>query len=114
MAHRVSLKMRERLMVVLTLMLAAVLVAGLFPLPAWGQATAAVNGTVRDSAGAVVANNPDRLGKALSAENGGGANLKYFEGRVPRTEYRLTPAGRRALAHYLNQMEEWIRLTRDR
>ena len=54
MAHQVSLKMRERLMVVLTLMLAAVLVAGLFPLPAWGQATAAVNGTVRDSAGAVV------------------------------------------------------------
>ena len=39
--------------------------------------------------------------------------LKYFEGRVPRTEYRLTPTGRRALAHYLNQMEEWIRLTRD-
>ena len=39
--------------------------------------------------------------------------LKYFEGRVPRTEYRLTPTGRRALTHYLNQMEEWIRLTRD-
>ncbi len=39
--------------------------------------------------------------------------LKYFEGRVPRTEYRLTATGRRALAHYLNQMEEWIRLTRD-
>jgi len=39
--------------------------------------------------------------------------LKYFEGRVPRTEYRLTPAGRRALAHYLNQMEEWIRVTRE-
>lgn len=38
--------------------------------------------------------------------------LKYFEGRVPRTEYRLTPTGRRALAHYLNQMEEWIRVTR--
>jgi DNA-binding HxlR family transcriptional regulator len=38
--------------------------------------------------------------------------LKYFEGRVPRTEYRLTPTGRRALSHYLNQMEEWIRLTR--
>ncbi|HWO36191.1 MAG TPA: TonB-dependent receptor, partial [Candidatus Acidoferrum sp.] len=54
MAHQVSLKMRERLMVVLTLMLAALLVAALFPLPAWGQATAAVNGTVRDSAGAVV------------------------------------------------------------
>jgi hypothetical protein len=54
MAHQVSLKMRERRMVVLTLMLAALLVAALFPLPAWGQATAAVNGTVRDSAGAVV------------------------------------------------------------
>ncbi len=39
--------------------------------------------------------------------------LKYFEGRVPRTEYRLAPTGRRALTHYLNQMEDWIRLTRD-
>jgi DNA-binding HxlR family transcriptional regulator len=40
--------------------------------------------------------------------------LKYFEGRVPRTEYRLTASGRRALAQYLDQMEEWIRRTRDR
>jgi DNA-binding HxlR family transcriptional regulator len=39
--------------------------------------------------------------------------LKYFEARVPRTEYRLTATGRRALTHYLNQMEEWIRLTRE-
>jgi DNA-binding HxlR family transcriptional regulator len=39
--------------------------------------------------------------------------LKYFEARVPRTEYRLTAAGRRALAEYLDQMEEWIRLTRE-
>jgi len=39
--------------------------------------------------------------------------LKYFEGRVPRSVYRLTATGRRALAHYLDQMEEWIRLTRD-
>jgi DNA-binding HxlR family transcriptional regulator len=39
--------------------------------------------------------------------------LKYFEGRVPRTEYRLTATGRRALSQYLDQMEEWIRLTRD-
>jgi DNA-binding HxlR family transcriptional regulator len=38
---------------------------------------------------------------------------KYFEGRVPRTQYRLTPAGRRALARYLDQMEEWIRVTRE-
>jgi DNA-binding HxlR family transcriptional regulator len=39
--------------------------------------------------------------------------VKYFEGRVPRTEYRLTAAGRHALAEYLDQMEEWIRVTRD-
>jgi len=39
--------------------------------------------------------------------------VKFFEGRMPRTEYRLTPAGRRALAHYLDQMEEWIRVTRE-
>jgi DNA-binding HxlR family transcriptional regulator len=39
--------------------------------------------------------------------------VKFFEGRVPRTEYRLTPAGRRALSEYLNQMEEWIRVTRE-
>lgn len=38
--------------------------------------------------------------------------VKFFEGRVPRTEYRLTASGRRALAEYLDQMEEWIRLTR--
>ena len=40
--------------------------------------------------------------------------LKFFEARVPRTEYRLTAAGRRALTQYLDQMEQWIRLTRDR
>ncbi len=39
--------------------------------------------------------------------------LKYFEGRVPRTEYKLTAAGRRALARYLDQMEQWIRVTRE-
>ena len=39
--------------------------------------------------------------------------VKFFEGRVPRTEYRLTPSGRRALAEYLDQMEEWIRVTRE-
>jgi DNA helicase II / ATP-dependent DNA helicase PcrA len=41
---------------------------------------------ILDAAGAVVANNPDRLGKSLSAENGGGANLKYFEGRDANAE----------------------------
>src|ERR1700727_65295 len=39
--------------------------------------------------------------------------IKFFEGRVPRTEYRLTASGRRALAEYLDQMEEWIRATRE-
>jgi DNA-binding HxlR family transcriptional regulator len=39
--------------------------------------------------------------------------LKYFEGRVPRTDFRLTATGRRALAQYLDQMEEWIRVTRE-
>ena len=38
---------------------------------------------------------------------------KYFEGRVPRTEYRLTAAGRRALETYLEHMEALIRATRE-
>jgi len=39
---------------------------------------------------------------------------KFFEGRVPRTEYRLSAAGRRALEQYLDRMEELIRATRER
>jgi DNA-binding MarR family transcriptional regulator len=39
---------------------------------------------------------------------------KSFEGRVPRTRYSITPAGRRALERYLDHMEALIRLTRDR
>lgn len=39
---------------------------------------------------------------------------KSFEGRVPRTEYRLTTAGRRALQRYLDHMEALIRVTRER
>ncbi len=38
---------------------------------------------------------------------------KYFHGRLPRTEYRLTPSGRRALERYLVHMEALIRATRD-
>ena len=38
---------------------------------------------------------------------------KYFEGRVPKTEYRLTGAGRRALETYLDHMEALIRATRE-
>ena len=34
---------------------------------------------------------------------------KGFEGRIPRTEYRLTAAGRRALEQYLSHMEALIR-----
>jgi DNA-binding HxlR family transcriptional regulator len=37
---------------------------------------------------------------------------KFFDARIPRTEYRLTAAGRRALETYLAQMEELIRRTR--
>ena len=37
---------------------------------------------------------------------------KSFEGRVPRTEYRLTEAGRQALERYLAHMEALIRTTR--
>jgi len=39
---------------------------------------------------------------------------KTFEGRVPRTEYRLTPRGRRALEDYLNHMEALIQAVRER
>ena len=37
---------------------------------------------------------------------------KSFAGRVPRTEYRITSAGKRALERYLEQMEQIIRQTR--
>ena len=38
---------------------------------------------------------------------------KYFEGRVPKTEYRLAPPGRRALERYLDHMEAIIHATRE-
>ena len=37
---------------------------------------------------------------------------KSFEGRTPKTEYRLTAAGRRALERYLGHMESVIRAAR--
>ncbi|MDH3255537.1 MAG: transcriptional regulator [Acidobacteriota bacterium] len=37
---------------------------------------------------------------------------KSFKGRVPRTEYRLSDAGRRALERYLDHMEALIQATR--
>ncbi len=39
---------------------------------------------------------------------------KYFEGRLPKTVYRLSPAGRHALERYLNQMEALIHSMRAR
>jgi len=37
---------------------------------------------------------------------------KYFEGRVPKTEYKLTSAGRKALENYLSHMESLIKQMR--
>ena len=42
------------------------------------------------------------------------ACTKSFEGRVPKTEYSITPVGRRALERYLDHMEALIRVTRER
>jgi DNA-binding MarR family transcriptional regulator len=37
---------------------------------------------------------------------------KSFENRLPKTEYRMTAAGKRALERYLDEMEALIRKTR--
>jgi DNA-binding transcriptional ArsR family regulator len=42
------------------------------------------------------------------------ACTKSFEGRMPKTQYRLTAVGRRALERYLDHMEALIRATRER
>ena len=42
------------------------------------------------------------------------ACTKSFDGRTPRTEYRLTAAGRRSLERYLAHMEALIRAVRER
>jgi DNA-binding HxlR family transcriptional regulator len=39
---------------------------------------------------------------------------KFFDRRLPKTEFRLTQAGRRALERYLDHMEALIRATRER
>jgi DNA-binding MarR family transcriptional regulator len=41
------------------------------------------------------------------------ACTKSFAGRVPKTEYRLTAGGRKALEKYLSHMEALIRATRE-
>jgi DNA-binding MarR family transcriptional regulator len=40
------------------------------------------------------------------------ACLKSFDGRTPRTEFRLTPAGKAALLRYLDHMDALIQATR--
>ncbi len=40
------------------------------------------------------------------------ACTKGFDGRVPKTEFRLTDAGRRALRRYLDHLEAIVRNTR--
>ena len=39
---------------------------------------------------------------------------KSFANRMPKTEYKLTAAGRRALERYLDHMEALIQATRDK
>ncbi len=39
---------------------------------------------------------------------------KSFEGRMPKTEYRLTVSGRQAFERYLNHMEALIQAMRER
>lgn len=39
---------------------------------------------------------------------------KYFDGRMPKTDYRLTAEGRHALERYLDHMEALIRAMRER
>jgi DNA-binding MarR family transcriptional regulator len=37
---------------------------------------------------------------------------KYFDGRLPKTEYRLTASGKQALENYLSHMEKLIKQMR--
>ena len=51
---------------------------------------------------------------ARKLEDGGYiACTKSFEGRLPKTEYKLTLAGRRALENYLSHMETLIHQMRN-
>lgn len=38
--------------------------------------------------------------------------IKYFDHRTPKTEYRLTDAGRQALKRYLDHMEALVKTMR--
>jgi DNA-binding HxlR family transcriptional regulator len=50
---------------------------------------------------------------ARKLEDAGYINCtKFFEGRTPKTEYKLTQVGRRALEDYLSHMEQLIQQMR--
>jgi DNA-binding HxlR family transcriptional regulator len=52
---------------------------------------------------------------ARKLEDGGYiACTKSFEGRLPKTEYKLTTAGKRALENYVSHMEILIKQVRSR
>ena len=52
---------------------------------------------------------------ARKLEDGGYiACTKSFEGRLPKTEYKITAAGKRALESYLSHMESLIQQMRNR
>jgi DNA-binding MarR family transcriptional regulator len=52
---------------------------------------------------------------ARKLEEGGYVTVqKGFDGRVPKSEFRLTAAGKRALERYLGHMEALIEATRGR
>jgi DNA-binding transcriptional ArsR family regulator len=47
---------------------------------------------------------------ARKLEDAGYVSMKkYFVGRIPRTEYAITPAGRRAFEKYLGHMEALVK-----
>ena len=46
-------------------------------------------------------------------EAGYSSCTKFFEGRLPKTEYKLTAAGRSALEKYLSHMESLIKQMRN-
>ena len=52
---------------------------------------------------------------ARKLEDGGYITCtKTFEGRLPKTEYKLTAAGKRAIENYLSHMETLIQQMRNR
>ena len=89
----------------------------------WAEAVCAVcvAALVSAEAAALTLRAKPRAQEMLAASDGWSAKLeeaqyitctKRFEGRRPRTEYRLTAAGRRALQRYLDHMESLIQATR--